>query len=96
DILMMSEVKRSLVIGERQLQRSFKQNLGLSPKTYYRLMRLYKAHGKGMTNKYRLSDLALNLGYTDAAHFNKDFKSYFGISPSHYFSEMNLHVHSVV
>ena len=84
--ISIKEISDRLSIGERQLQRIFRSQLGIGPKNYSRLIRLYRAHNLGLLNRGTLGVLALDLGYTDSAHFCRDFKEYFGLTPSEYFS----------
>jgi AraC-like DNA-binding protein len=53
-------------------------------------MRLYKAHQAGLIKEENYTNIAYNLGYADSAHFTRDFKSYFGVSPEQHFSNNNL------
>lgn len=63
----------------------FRQATGLSPKRYARLMRfqhlmaaLRAAPGDS------LSELALDAGYSDQAHMNREFREFAGITPLQY------------
>lgn len=69
-------------VCERQLQRLFKTNFGMSPKSYARIMRFRSAYDQVKSCKeVEWSDLAYTLGYTDQAHFIHDFKEYSGSTP---------------
>lgn len=83
----IADVSKKVFVGERQLQRAFKSQLGISPKSYYRLMRLKKAHLSGLINEASFTSMAYQLGYADAAHFSRDFKTYFGEAPASYFAQ---------
>jgi AraC-like DNA-binding protein len=86
----IASLSRQVYVGERQLQRSFRQQLGISPKGYYRVMRLYKAHQLSLMRKDNFSGIAYQFGFSDPAHFTRDFKQYFGVSPEHHFSSINM------
>lgn len=88
--LNIADISKKVFVGERQLQRSFKSILGISPKTYQRIVRLYKAHNLGLMRRENYSGIAYQLGYSDPAHFNREFKNYFAITPEHYFSSNSL------
>jgi AraC-like DNA-binding protein len=77
-------LSRKLQVGERQLQRMFKDNLGLSPKSYFRIMRFRRAIDSVNARKKEVDWLELThtLGYTDQSHFIRDFKQYAGVTPS--------------
>jgi AraC-like DNA-binding protein len=63
----------------------FRQNVGLSPKQYLRIMRFQKAIGAIENNELILwSNIALESGYYDQAHFIHDFKLFSGFTPGEY------------
>lgn len=69
-------------LGLRELQRLFREHVGASPKWLIRRLRLQEAalrieRGDSQT----LAQLAADLGYTDQAHFSRDFKNAVGKSP---------------
>jgi AraC-like DNA-binding protein len=76
-------LEKKLRVGERQLQRMFKDNLGMSPKSYFRIMRFRHAvasvRGRREVNWL---DLTHALGYTDQSHLIRDFKEFAGVTPS--------------
>jgi len=90
DVPDIKALSRKVYVGERQLQRTFQNLLGISPKSYFRVVRLYRAHEMGLVNKSSFSDIAYSLGYSDPAHFTRDFKEYFGATPAAHFSSTNL------
>jgi len=42
-----------------------------------------------------LSQIALEAGYYDQAHFSREFKEFAGASPARFFGEMNPYVQSL-
>lgn len=74
----------------RQVERSFKDKIGISPKMYARIIRFHgairKYHQQTFSN---LSQLALSSGFSDQAHFIREFQHFAGIKPRHYFKELN-------
>lgn len=90
DELNIADLSKKVYVCERQLQRSFQNNLGISPKTYHKTMRLYKAHRAGLIREDNYTNIAYDFGYADAAHFTRDFKNYFGVSPELHFSSINM------
>ena len=90
DVPDIKDLSRKLYVGERQLQRTFQSILGISPKSYFRVVRLYKAHEMGLVNKANFSDIAYRLGYADPSHFTRDFKDYFGATPAAHFSSIGI------
>ncbi len=76
---------KRLYVSERQLQRSFKDMLGTSPKTYTRIIRFRNAYEYiqlSKNDKVSMADISYNCGYADQAHFIRDFKEFTGITPS--------------
>jgi AraC-like DNA-binding protein len=83
DAFTHSNLEKKLQVGERQLQRMFKDNLGLSPKSYFRLMRFRHAVAS-VRGRREIDwlDLTHTLGYSDQSHFIRDFKAFAGVTPS--------------
>ena len=71
--------------GERALQRLFNDYVGVSPKWVIRRSRLHDAAARlANAEEVNLTQLAAHLGYSDQAHFTRDFKTLVGRSPSDY------------
>jgi AraC-like DNA-binding protein len=63
----------------------FRQQVGVSPKQYLKIMRFQKAiRAIENTGSIHWSDLALESGYYDQAHFIHDFKLFSGFTPKEY------------
>lgn len=72
-----------IYISQRQQQRLFRNEVGLSPKFYSCLKRfssLLKARRKNENNSW--TSLAHEHGYFDQAHLIKDFYSFLGMTPT--------------
>lgn len=82
-VLKMEDLTDSVFIGLRQLEREFKERIGISPKKYLRISRLIQVHRLLEANKeLNLTQVAYQLGYTDQAHFIRDYRSIIGEKPS--------------
>ena len=69
-------------ISERQMQRRFKNSVGISYKKFQRILRFEKSLSLLATAQYtELASIAYELDYTDQAHFIKDFEEFSGMSP---------------
>lgn len=69
----------------RQLERQFKQQVGLSPKELVDLERFNKAFVRLQnSSKHRLLDIAWDCGYYDHAHMTNDFKRFTGKAPTEF------------
>ena len=76
-------VSKALFVSERQSQRLFKENLGVTPKAYYRIMRFRDALTFTRQNQaISWAQLSYDLGYSDQAHFIRDFKEFSGVTPA--------------
>ena len=75
-------------ISDRQLERKFQTQVGLTLKFFCRILRFQKVF-KAVTQhqKVNWSYIASECGYYDQAHFIHDFKEFSGQNPSAYFSE---------
>jgi len=81
----LEDISRRLYISQRQFERKFKEQIGITPKRYQRLMRIRKV--MQTLEQYQSLDLtsvAYYCGYYDQAHFIKDFKQVTGKAPSVY------------
>lgn len=72
-------------VNKRTLQRLFAKYVGVSPKWVIQRYRLHEAAEQLAAGAaISQSELALNLGYSDQAHFVRDFKMVVGTSPAAY------------
>lgn len=66
----------------------FSSDVGLTPKQFYRVQRFQCILNTLFSRQQAdWTDLALQSGYFDQAHFIHEFKSFTGITPGHYFSK---------
>jgi len=70
--------------SERQLERYFYNEIGLSPKSFSRIIRFQNVL-RLATRARNLTDLALSAGYYDQAHFSREFTDIAGNCPRNYF-----------
>lgn len=82
--ITIEDLSAELCISERQLQRQFKDNIGMGSKAYLRIIRFRHAYEYLQNNPGSISwtDVSYNFGYADQAHFIKDFKQYTGAVPT--------------
>jgi AraC-like DNA-binding protein len=74
----------------------FKRAVGLPPKVYARVLRfqsvLKQAHGMARLNRLvSWADLALQAGYSDQAHFSREFRAMAGVTPEAYRRQASEH-----
>lgn len=68
----------------RELQRWFRDAVGISPKWMIQRYRLHDALVALDAGDVSLVELAASLGYADQSHFARDFKALIGRTPSQY------------
>lgn len=70
-------------ISQRQLRRLFKYYIGSTPKSFSKVVRFQNIlRAKPSTQSLKRNKLFYDLGYYDQAHFIKDFKSFYGVTPT--------------
>jgi AraC-like DNA-binding protein len=69
--------------SRRHLTTTVRRELGLAPKPLERLLRFERAVERLRAGD-ELADVALDSGYYDQAHFNRDFKAFAGVTPTAY------------
>ncbi len=86
-ILKVADLVERSGLPKRTLQRLFAKYVGVSPKWVIQRYRLHEA-AEQLANDDTIvhSTLALALGYSDQAHFVRDFKAVVGVSPAAYMS----------
>jgi AraC-like DNA-binding protein len=84
-ILRVEDLAERCGMNTRALQRLFAKYVGVGPKSVIRRYRLHQAAERLATGgAVNQSALALSLGYSDQAHFIRDFKAVVGTSPAAY------------
>lgn len=68
---------------ERQLERRFKESVGISPARYCNIVRTH-AFLKSLQKNKKITPLVFENGYCDQSHAIKDFKKLTGLTPRHY------------
>jgi AraC-like DNA-binding protein len=86
--LRITELARALDLSRDRLEKRFRHAVGSSPKQLARLLRIKNAielHRSGAS----LTQSALEAGYFDQSHFNREFRLFTGESPSHFFQAVD-------
>lgn len=87
--IRVNELEELTGYTSRTLQRQFRADMGMSPKAFSRIIRCQSAvydinHGDGVT----FSDLACDLGFSDQAHFQREFKKLVNATPLDYLNRV--------
>jgi len=70
-------------VSQRQLRRLFNYYIGATPKSFCKVVQFQNIlKAKPSKQSLRSNKLFYNLGYYDQAHFIKDFKNFYGVTPS--------------
>ena len=80
--LSPGDVATAARLGERQLRRTCLRQSGLAPKSLARVLRFRHAVMRLRRGEQDLAALAVDCGYYDQAHMNRDFRVLAGISPA--------------
>lgn len=80
--LPLAELELASGLGRRQLQRRFRESVGLSPRTFARVLRLRIADRLLRRTPASLAAVALRAGYADQAHLTREFRALAGITPA--------------
>lgn len=71
-----------LGLSVRQLERLCREELGVGPASLYRQLRMRYAHWLIENTDRSVTDIAIEAGFADCAHFSRQFKDIYGQSPS--------------
>src|ERR687890_2462431 len=82
DRLTVDEIARRLCISTRQFERLFRQSTGMSPTRFYRNLRLRYGLWLLRNTERSITTIALETGFSDCAHFSRQFRDRYGVSPS--------------
>ena len=79
--LRVSEVASSAGMSVSSFHEHFKKFTGLTPLQYQKQLRLREARHRMRTQDIDVAEAGYAVGYSDASHFNRDYKRLFGITP---------------
>jgi transcriptional regulator GlxA family with amidase domain len=82
DPLPIADIADRLKLSTRQLERLFQSVIGVRPVIFYRMLRLRYARWLLDHTDRSVTDIALESGFSDCAHFSRQFKTMVGQSPS--------------
>lgn len=80
--IVEAETDLNTGLSNRQMRRIFSHYIGTSPKTFSKVIRFQNIlHAKPSAQSLKHNKLFYGLGFYDQAHFIKDFKSLYGVTP---------------
>jgi AraC-like DNA-binding protein len=83
----VDEIASGTGLGCRQLERVFRERVGLGPKRFLKILRFQSVFRRSSGEAGAWAEVALDCGYYDQSHFIRDFRSFTGRSPEAFFSE---------
>lgn len=82
DPLPIATLASRLSVSPRQLERLFRSVMGVRPARHYRLLRLRYARWLLQHTDLSVTEIALDSGFADCAHFSRRFKELHGFTPT--------------
>jgi AraC-like DNA-binding protein len=81
----VSHVAKTSGYSHRRFIALFQHSVGLTPKLYCRVFRFQQAlQALASGPTVPVAQIALAAGYSDQAHFTRDFQEFAGVAPGHY------------
>lgn len=80
--LSREELARLANMSQRQLQRLFREHLGMTPTHYYLTLRLRRARELLLQTDMSIMHITMACGFQSACHFSKSYRDAFGTAPT--------------
>ena len=80
--ISLDTIAKNMYVSPVYISKIFKEEVGDSPINYLIKIRLAKAEELLKESTMSIKAVAKSVGYSDAYHFSKLFKKYYGVSPS--------------
>lgn len=77
-----AELSRETAVSVRQLERSFSESIGISPKLFSSLIRYQLVWQELRNGTYSPLDITEKFGYSDQSHLLRDFRRFHSMLPS--------------
>jgi AraC-like DNA-binding protein len=90
--LLLKRICKDEGFSKSSLERNFREFVGIGVKQYHRILRFHNLllHIKQQASFRHWTEIAYNFGYYDQAHFIKDFKIFYGRTPSEFSTNNEL------
>ncbi|MBP6287945.1 MAG: helix-turn-helix transcriptional regulator [Ferruginibacter sp.] len=94
--LTIEQISHKVGYSQKHLIKLFKDNVGLTPKGFLKVIRFQKAIQEIDASKnISWAGLALESGYYDQAHFINDFKLFSGFTPQEYLQKQSEYLNYI-
>lgn len=80
----LDAISRYVGLGRRQLTRAFQQALGQSPMEFQRSLRIEYGSWLLLNSQNSITQIAMDCGFADCAHFSREFRARFGMAPQQF------------
>jgi len=90
-LIRMDDLLKKLKVNERQLERLYHRQIGITPKKFMNIIRFqhFLKIFRSLSADSKLTTAVYQAGYYDQAHLNNYFKAMTGITPIEYKSKVN-------
>lgn len=78
----LDRIAEEIGLSVRQIERLFKEHLGVSPARHHLVLRLERSRALLRQTRLSIVDVALDCGFSSASHFSTAYSAAFGHSPS--------------
>jgi AraC-like DNA-binding protein len=85
----LERIAKQLNISSSRLRHLFTYEMGISPAQYQKALRLQKAKHLLETTFLNVKEIMLQVGIKDESNFVRDFKRYYGVSPTMYRKQLS-------
>ena len=82
----IKELAETHCLSQDAFEKRFRKTIGASPKKFASIVRMKNIIGSGLKN-LSYTEMAMEAGFTDQSHFNKDFKLFTGLTPTDFFKK---------
>jgi AraC-like DNA-binding protein len=92
----VEDLPSKVYISRRQLEREFRDKIGLTPKQYMRIARLNEINRYLQSgSELNFSHLSMEAGFADQAHLCREFKTFTGIPPAKFMESIEQYIVNV-
>lgn len=91
----MTSLSERIGVSERHLRRVFEEGIGISPKDWLRQERMVAARSL-LREGSPIKEVAIDLGFTTAKMFSRDFQLYHGVKPTDFQRKEHSHFQNAV
>jgi AraC family transcriptional regulator len=79
--LTVKDIAAAIELSKSHFTRAFKSTMGTSPMVYIAARRVERAKRMMIISTESLTDIALNCGFADQSHLNRQFRRAVGVTP---------------